>query len=199
LNGRLYEAFCSSKSQESPVTHDSILEFVKFHQAHNKPKLAFHKFSNQNLFEMKCTSKVSVVILAFLFGWVITAEAQTNVKTNHRRIRNLKQFQDQATHDVLPPLSPLDDVARERNLKAGKGCDKKGKSQQNSLFGGPCDQFFDPKGKKDKKGFLAANNGLLGMNSASLFSSGSTIIPSRSLQIAISLSTLGSALCYFLI
>ena len=148
---------------------------------------------------MKYTSKVSVVILAFLFGWVVTAESQTNVKRSHRRIRNLKQFQDQATHDVFPPLSPFDDVARERNLKAGKGCDKKGKDHQQSLFGGPCDQFFDPKGKKDKKGYIAANNGLLGMNSASLFSSGSTIIPSRSLRITISLSTLGSALCYFLI
>ena len=157
---------------------------------------------------MKYTSKVSVVILAFLFGWVVTAVAQTNVKRSHRRIRNLKKIQqDQATHDVLPPLSPFDDVARERNLKAGKGCDKKGKGQQNSLFGGPCDQFFDPKNKKGNQGLLnqmwpndkKANTGLLGMNSASLYSSGSTILPSKALQITISLSTLGSALFYFLI
>jgi len=157
---------------------------------------------------MKYTSKVSVVILAFLFGWVVTAESQTNVKRSHRRIRNLKQFQDQATHDVFPPLSPFDDVARERNLKAGKGCDKKGKDHQQSLFGGPCDQFFDPKGKKGKEQGLLnqmwpndnkANNPLYGMNSQSLYSSGSTIIPSKSLQTAISLSTLGSAMIYFLI
>jgi len=162
-------------------------------------------------------STAKVVILTILIGLVVTSEAQNSVNRSnrrHRRIRNLQQLQDHAQHDVLPPLSPLDDVARERNLKAGKGCDKWDKGHKSFLFGGPCDLsyknvFLDPKGKKGKGGGnyfnqmwphdKKAKNGLFGYNSQSLYNSGSTIITSTSLQIALSLSTFGGALFYLLI
>jgi len=235
-----------------------------------------------------------VVILALFFGLAMTAESQKSVKRSHRRIRNLQKHQDHATLDILPPLSPLDDVARERELKAGKfndngyGCDELVQGNKNYLFSGPCDLgnnngYFDQMGNKgqgmgnfkgnngqngfwdngnqyskgnfnqmwpndkkgkngqngfwgngnqyskgnfnqlwpndkkgNKKGFWdgnqygkyggypnnypgASQSSLFGYNPQSLYSSGSTIIPSKSLQMAISLSTLGVAVIYFLI